>query len=185
MRLARAMHAVASCHDVKQRRTYSSCPALAGKGDRLAQQGGGRGVGRNDTLATTAERRVRRPLHHASHGPPPPLARGRKGKKKRRKRNADRRRLYGPHQRVRGAPRSDRLAPTLRCGRARLSAFHCRLCRRDFHPWRAAPGQASWDLAGAPLPFTPPFGRQKRRSFKRALPAPPVPVQSMHPTDRS
>jgi hypothetical protein len=29
-----------------------------------------------------------------------------------------------PHQRVRLAPRIDRLAPALRCGRARLSAFH-------------------------------------------------------------
>jgi hypothetical protein len=55
--------------------TRLSCPAKAGKGDH--PKGGGRGVELNDTLSTTAKRRVRRPLHHASHGPPPPLSRGR------------------------------------------------------------------------------------------------------------
>jgi hypothetical protein len=31
----------------------------------------------NGPSATTTKRRVRRPLHHAAHGPPPPLPRGR------------------------------------------------------------------------------------------------------------
>jgi hypothetical protein len=34
-------------------------------------------VGLNETLATKTKRRVRRPFHHASRGPPPPLSRGR------------------------------------------------------------------------------------------------------------
>src|ERR1700691_5876826 len=38
---------------------------------------GGRGAGLDDSPATKATRRVGRPLHHASHGPPPPLSRGR------------------------------------------------------------------------------------------------------------
>jgi hypothetical protein len=33
-------------------------------------------------------------------------------------------------------------------GRARLSAFHHGSCRWDFRPLGAAPGQASWDVAG-------------------------------------
>jgi hypothetical protein len=35
---------------------------------------------------------------------------------------------HDPHQRVRRAPRRDRLAPTHRCGRARLPAFHHGAC---------------------------------------------------------
>jgi hypothetical protein len=34
-------------------------------------------VGCDETPATTVKPRARRPLHHASHGPPPPLSRGR------------------------------------------------------------------------------------------------------------
>jgi hypothetical protein len=57
----------------------SSCPAIEGKGDRPSAErsDGGRGAGRDETLSTKAKRRVRRPLHHASRGPPPPLSRGR------------------------------------------------------------------------------------------------------------
>ncbi len=55
----------------------SSCPAIAGKGDHPSAErlDGGRGAGRDETLSTKAKRRVRRPLHHASRGPPPPLSR--------------------------------------------------------------------------------------------------------------
>ena len=38
---------------------------------------GGRGAGLNVSPASTTKRRVRRPLHHAPRGPPPPLSRGR------------------------------------------------------------------------------------------------------------
>jgi hypothetical protein len=38
---------------------------------------GGRGVGIGDSPSTKVKRRVRRPLHHPSGGPPPPLSRGR------------------------------------------------------------------------------------------------------------
>ena len=99
--------------NVKQRRTHSSCPAIAGKGDHLAKQGGGRGVELDDTLFTTAKRRVRRPLHRTSCGLPPPLSQGRKA----RHRRTNEKKSEGsgtptdagencPHQRVRGAPRS-------------------------------------------------------------------------------
>ena len=57
----------------------SSWPAIAGKGDHPSAErsDGGRGAGRDETLSTKAKRRVRRPLHHASRGPPPPLSQGR------------------------------------------------------------------------------------------------------------
>src|SRR5208282_6738006 len=45
----------------------------AGKGDR--PKGGGRGVGREDNLFAA------RPLHNASHGPPPPLRFAPRGRK--------------------------------------------------------------------------------------------------------
>ena len=47
-------------------RVSSSCPAKAGKGDRVAQQRGGRGLG------LTAGLSAARPLHHPAGGPPPP-----------------------------------------------------------------------------------------------------------------
>src|SRR5580704_16464664 len=72
-----------------------SCPAIAGKGDHPAQQGGGRGAGLDATQviqgklganaycsATTPTRRVRRPLHHgslAARAPVVPLPRYRGG----------------------------------------------------------------------------------------------------------
>jgi hypothetical protein len=37
---------------------------------------GGWGAGLDAPRASTTKRRVRRPLHHASHGPPPPLRGG-------------------------------------------------------------------------------------------------------------
>src|ERR1700733_2476776 len=40
-----------------------SCPAPAGKEDH--PKGGGRGVGLNETLSSTAKRQVRRPFHRA------------------------------------------------------------------------------------------------------------------------
>ena len=61
----------------------SSSPVQTGEGDhpQLAKQAedGGGGVGRNETLATKMERRVRRPLHHPSRCalrmvPPPRFA---------------------------------------------------------------------------------------------------------------
>jgi len=54
-------------------RFFSSCPAQAGKGDHAAQQRGGRGGGVDDCSATQAKCRCPGPLHHATHGPPPPL----------------------------------------------------------------------------------------------------------------
>ena len=47
-----------------------------GEGDR--PKGGGGDAGRDELHSAKATRGVRRPLHHASHGPPPPLWRGRK-----------------------------------------------------------------------------------------------------------
>jgi hypothetical protein len=44
-------------------------PREAGKGDR--PKGGGRGVGKDDARRASGD--SARPLHHASHGPPPPL----------------------------------------------------------------------------------------------------------------
>ena len=38
---------------------------------------GGRGAGLNVSPATTTKLHLRGPLHHAAHGPPPPLSRGR------------------------------------------------------------------------------------------------------------
>ena len=58
------------------RRVSLPRPAKAGRGDR--PKGGGRGAGLAEFLSTKVKRRVERPLHHASHGPPPPLSRGRK-----------------------------------------------------------------------------------------------------------
>src|SRR4051795_7518458 len=48
-----------------KKRCRKSSPALSGEGDR-AQRGGGASF-------------AKRPLHHASHGPPPPEIRGRRG----------------------------------------------------------------------------------------------------------
>ena len=52
----------------------SSCPAKAGKGDH--PKGGGRGVGLDDALSTTVERRVRRPFHRARARSPSPVFTG-------------------------------------------------------------------------------------------------------------
>ena len=52
-----------------QTRSFFILPREAGKGDRA--QRGGRGDGKDD--AHRASGRSARPLHHASHGPPPPL----------------------------------------------------------------------------------------------------------------
>jgi hypothetical protein len=68
-------------------------------------------------------------------------------KDRRRKRNADRRSISCPHQRVRLAPRECRLAPTPRCGRARLSAFHHGSGLESIPSLGAASGHASGDVA--------------------------------------
>ena len=57
--------------------------------------------------------------------------------------------LHEPHQRVRRAPRRSRLAPTLRCGRARLSAFHHGACGSDRTPPLSFSSRASRDSVGA------------------------------------
>ena len=62
-----------------------------------------------------------------------------------------------PHQRVRGAPRRGRLAPTLRCGRARLSAFHHGSCQGEISsPRRCSrpcfPGRGLAPLCHIPIP---------------------------------
>ncbi len=67
---ARAGPAIAS----RSRAALSSRPAIAGRG---TAEGGGRGAGLVESLATKAKLGVRRPLHRASRGPPPPLSRGR------------------------------------------------------------------------------------------------------------
>ena len=51
-----------------------SSPVGAGEGDR--SEGGGRGVGDEDSLQAAC------PLHHASHGPPPPLRYAPRGRMK-------------------------------------------------------------------------------------------------------
>src|ERR1700722_8801852 len=49
----------------------------AGEGDRPKGGGGGAGVAADTTLETKRKPRCLRPFHHASHGPPSPLSRGR------------------------------------------------------------------------------------------------------------
>ena len=44
---------------------FSSSPTQVGEGDHPAQQGGGRGAGRDESLSTKVKRRVRGPLHPA------------------------------------------------------------------------------------------------------------------------
>ncbi len=112
-------------------------------------------------------------------GSSPAMTKGRNETKKIRKRNADRRSVSCPHQRVRFAPRECRLAPTLRCGRARLSAFHHGSALGSIHPQGAASGHASWDVAerrscSRPLPGAEPT------QFVRALPAPHLSQSSEH-----
>jgi hypothetical protein len=46
-------------------------PAPRKRGGGTARLRGGRGAGLDDHSATTTKRRVRRPLHHATRGPPP------------------------------------------------------------------------------------------------------------------
>ncbi len=91
-----------------------------------------------------------------------------------RKRNADRRSVSCPHQRVRFAPRECRLAPTLRCGRARLSAFHHGSSLGTIHRQGAASGHASGDLAERRSCCVPLPGEEPTQ-FMRALPAPTCP----------
>src|SRR5580704_11190684 len=59
----------------------SSSSTKVGKGDHPTRvkraEDGGRGVARDDALATTAKLEVRRPLHRPSGGPPPPEDEGR------------------------------------------------------------------------------------------------------------
>src|SRR5580704_5573381 len=56
--------------------------------------------------------------------------------------------FHDPHASgVRGAPTKERLAPTLRCGRARLSAFHHGSCGSD----RTPPLSSSYALPGTGL----------------------------------
>ncbi len=75
---------------------------------------------------------------------------------------------HEPHQRVRRAPRRSRLAPTLRCGRARLSAFHHGARGSDRTPPLNSSSRASRDFLGA----RDPDGSKDRAPFSRALPAP-------------
>ena len=53
----------------------TSRPATAGRGDRA--QRGGRGAGVGEFSSNENKRRVTRPLHHTTRGPPPPLSRWR------------------------------------------------------------------------------------------------------------
>ena len=50
-----------------------SSPAIAGEGDHLAKQDGGRGAGRDASFSSQEFRRLSRPFHRASRGPPSPL----------------------------------------------------------------------------------------------------------------
>jgi hypothetical protein len=87
----------------------------------------------------------------------------RKPKKERKKRKEAERRqtqyfMSAPAGAV--APRECRLAPTLRCGRARLSAFHHGSCLgSNSIPKGSASGQASWDVDGVLAPWFPRWGR--------------------------
>jgi len=80
MGFARAQPILRRCRAVADPQCQTATPSLsrpatAGRGDRT--KCGGRGAGIDDPLATTTKRRVRRPLHHATRGPPPPLSWGR------------------------------------------------------------------------------------------------------------
>ena len=77
---------------------------------------------------------------------------------------------HEPHQRVRRAPRRSRLAPTLRCGRARLSAFHHGTCGGE-----PTPPLSSRTHFPGPGRSARPRWFERSRAFSRALPAPSCP----------
>jgi hypothetical protein len=95
-----------------------------------------------------------------------------KPSKNNRKRNADRRGISCPHQRVRRAPRRSRLAPILRCGRARLSAFHHGTCGGEPTP----PLSSRTHFPGLGRSARPRWF-ERSCAFSRALPRLRVPVQ--------
>ena len=112
--------------------------------------------------------------------------------KERRKRNAGRRIVHVPHASgARGAPRSKRLAPTLRCGRARLPAFHHGTCGSE----RTPPLNSSYALPGTelgrngryPLPAVPgaaSFSQAGHRPVGRTTRSRPgAEVTSLHPRE--
>jgi hypothetical protein len=73
---------------------------------------------------------------------------------RKKKKEAERRQtqcLMSPCQRARLRATKCRLAPTLRCGRARLSAFHRGSALESVPSLGAAPGHASGDLELAPI----------------------------------
>jgi hypothetical protein len=92
--------------------------------------------------------------------------------------------FHGPHQRVRGAPRECRLAPTLRCGRARLSAFHHGSHQRESSSLRLNFRPCFLGRGGACDPLVPCQG-EDRTQFVRALPAPDLSQPSEHLAPRS
>src|SRR5579863_469198 len=73
---------------------YLPAPRQRGGG---TAEGGGRGAGLNDLSATTTKRRVRRPLHHATRGPPPlpPTRSALRRTQTRRSSQSERRRVAG------------------------------------------------------------------------------------------
>ena len=70
-------------------------------------------------------------------------------------------------------------------GCARLSAFHHGSYRQGFRPLGAAPGQASWDVAGRSIRYARSNRGAKTSRSYAGDPRPPVPVQGTHLPDRS
>jgi hypothetical protein len=106
-------------------------------------------------------------------------------KYEKRKREAERRqtRIQPPHRRQVYAVCANHL---LGCGSVLDGArspvgVPPRLCLTGFRPLRAAPGQASWDVAGT-CDLLLPFPGEERTQLVRALPAPtcPSPVAAPH-----